>query len=401
MNGEEAVWEKLDTEFDHWVADMKPHVLKLQQRSERQRCALWIKKLREPSGAGTGTEGRKNRNLYAKLLLHMLKRGVLEGPFAHKPESGLLKPFPSYMLIYFDEPNSARVQSGSPDCLPDWVMGELGNGESKHEESWKLSSKEDSPSATSLTYGERFKYNEKPALRSHSMSPHRTDEANLATPPSDHLPKKTSSLDDSDLEARLNSWNLGLENPRYLREKPMPVSLMTPRMDLGKSSTFRDELALFRTHERELDMKMKIAEGRFHEEKLKLQQKHDADVQKILDRKNDEIEVLKSLHKTKQSEAEETIRKLERRVQTLIRESQVVRQAKEKQIVELKKMCEQTNDSLNNEWEKKLHNAVAEMEKEKFNIRKKHTEDMHELLEDTNARLSKMEEEYLEQIKST
>lgn len=48
-----------------------------------------------------------------------------------------------------------------------------------------------------------------------------------------------------------------------------------------------------------------------------------------------------------------------------------------------------------------LHNAVAEMEKEKFNIRKKHTEDMHELLEDTNARLSKMEEEYLEQIKST
>lgn len=33
MNGEEAIWEKLDTEFDHWVADMKPHVLKLQQRS--------------------------------------------------------------------------------------------------------------------------------------------------------------------------------------------------------------------------------------------------------------------------------------------------------------------------------------------------------------------------------
>lgn len=28
-------------------------------------------------------------------------------------------------------------------------------------------------------------------------------------------------------------------------------------------------------------MKMKIAEGKFHEEKLKLQQKHDADVQKV------------------------------------------------------------------------------------------------------------------------
>ncbi|NXS61339.1 CE112 protein, partial [Brachypteracias leptosomus] len=121
----------------------------------------------------------------------------------------------------------------------------------------------------------------------------------------------------------------------------------------------------------------------------------------ILDRKNDEIEVLKSLHKTKQSEAEEMNRKLEKKVQTLVRESQVVREAKEKQIVELKKMCEQSNDSLNNEWEKRLHNAVAEMEKEKFNIRKKHTEDMQDLLEDTNARLSKMEEDYLEQKKST
>ncbi|NWQ78673.1 CE112 protein, partial [Columbina picui] len=402
MNGEEEIWEELDAEFDHCVVDMKPHVLKLQHRSERQRCALWIKKLCEPSGAGTGTVGRKNRNLYAKLLLHMLKRGVLEGPFTHKPEPGTLKTLPSYMSIYFDEPNSTRVGSSSPECLPDWVVGELGDSDSKLEESWKISSQEESPSAALLAHGEIFKYNEKPALRSHSMSPpHRTDEDNLATPRSEHHHKKAMSLDDSDLEARLNSWNLGLENPRYLREKPMPMSLMTPKPGLGKSSTLRDEQTLFRMHEKELDMKMKIAEGKFHEEKLQLQQKHDADVQKILDRKNDELEVMKSLYKNKLNEAEETIRKLEKKVQTLVRESQVVREAKEKQIVELKKMCEQSNDSLNNEWEKRLHNAVAEMEKEKFSIRKKHTEDMQQLLEDTNARLSNMEQDYLEQIKST
>uniref|UniRef100_A0A672VCC9 DUF4485 domain-containing protein n=1 Tax=Strigops habroptila TaxID=2489341 RepID=A0A672VCC9_STRHB len=143
MNGEEEVWGKLDAEFDHCVVDMKPHVLKLQHRSERQRCALWIKKLCEPSGAGTGVAGRKNRNLYAKLLLHMLKRGVLEGPFTHKPEPGILKTLPSYMSIYFDEPNSRRVRSSSPDCLPDWVMGELGSNDSKHEVSWSISSKEE------------------------------------------------------------------------------------------------------------------------------------------------------------------------------------------------------------------------------------------------------------------
>ncbi|NWT39981.1 CE112 protein, partial [Chroicocephalus maculipennis] len=380
MDGEEEIWEKLDAEFDHCVVDMKPYVLKLQHRSERQRCALWIKKLCEPSGAGTGIVGRKNRNLYAKLLLHMLKRGVLEGPFTHKPEAGILKTLPSYMSIYFDEPNSTRVRSSSPDCLPDWVMGELGNGESKHEESWKVSSKEESSSATPLTYGERFKYSEKPASRSHSMSPpHRMGEDNLATPLSDHHHKKTISLDDSDLEARLNSWNLGVISVIYSLSKLCMCFILLLK----------------------LDMKMKIAEGKFHEEKLKLQQKHDTDVQKILDRKNDEIEALKSLYKNKQNEAEEAIKKLEKKVQTLVRESQVIREAKEKQIVELKKMCEQSNDSLNNEWEKRLHNAVAEMEKEKFNIRKKHTEDMQELLEDTNARLGKMEEDYLEQIKST
>lgn len=41
-------------------------------------------------------------------------------------------------------------------------------------------------------------------------------------------------------------------------------------------------------------------------------------------------------------------------VQSLVRESQVVRENKEKQIAELKKMAEQSADSLKNEWEKKV-----------------------------------------------
>ncbi|EHB08547.1 Coiled-coil domain-containing protein 46 [Heterocephalus glaber] len=289
MGSEEEKWEKLDAEFDHFVVDMKPFVLKLPHRSERQRCALWIRKLCEPSGTGTGIMGRNNRNLYAKLLLHMLKRGVLEGPFTHRPEPGTLKMLPSYMEI--------------------------------------------------------------------------------------HSKKSPVSLDDSDIEARLNSWNLGIENPRYLRQKPIPVSL--------------------------LDMKIKMMEAKFHEEKLKLQQKHDADVQKILERKNNEIEELKTLYKKKQNETEEIIRKLEKKVQTLVRDCQIIRETKENQIAELKKICEQSTESLNNDWEKKLHNAVAEMEKEKFELQKRHTENIQELLEDTNVRLNKMEGEYMAQTQST
>lgn len=68
-----------------------------------KRGALWIRKLCEPSGTGVGIMGRKNRNLYAKLLLHMLKRGVIEGPFIHRPEPGTLKTLPSYMVSVIDQ----------------------------------------------------------------------------------------------------------------------------------------------------------------------------------------------------------------------------------------------------------------------------------------------------------
>nr|XP_054366709.1 centrosomal protein of 112 kDa isoform X2 [Mirounga angustirostris] len=404
IGSEEEKWEKLDAEFDHFVVDMKPFVLKLPHRSERQRCALWIRKLCEPSGTGAGIMGRKNRNLYAKLLLHMLKRGVLEGPFTHRPEPGTLKTLPSYMSIYFDEPNPARAKGSSPEGLPDWVMGELGTSEHRLNESWKLSSGEDYSLVQSPTdVHSREKYTAKLQMRSHSMSPTSREDGQNITPKSceAHSKKSAVSLDDSDIEARLNSWNLGIENPRYLRQKPIPVSLMTPKFNLRKSSSFHDEHLLSRMHEKELDIKTKMLEAKCHEEKLKLQQKHDADVQKILERKNNEIEELKTLYKKKQNEMEETIRKLEKKVQALIRDCQVIRETKENQITELKKICEQSTESLNNDWEKKLHNAVAEMEKEKFDLQKRHTENIQELLEDTNVRLNKMEGEYMAQTQST
>uniref|UniRef100_A0ABI7X167 DUF4485 domain-containing protein n=1 Tax=Felis catus TaxID=9685 RepID=A0ABI7X167_FELCA len=404
MGSEEEKWEKLDAEFDHFVVDMKPFVLKLPHRSERQRCALWIRKLCEPSGTGAGLMGRKNRNLYAKLLLHMLKRGALEGPFTHRPEPGTLKTLPSYMSIYFDEPNPAQAKVSSPEGLPDWVMGELGTSDHKLNESWKLSSGEDYSLVQSPTdVHSRNQYTAKLQTRSHSVSPTSREDGQNITPKSCevHPQRSALSLDDSDIEARLNSWNLGIENPRYLRQKPIPVALMTPKFSLRKSSSLHDDPLLFRMHEKELDIKTKMIEAKCHEEKLKLQQKHDADVQKILERKNNEIEELKILYKKKQNEMEETVRKLEKKVQILIRDCQVIRETKENQITELKKICEQSTESLNNDWEKKLHNAVAEMEKEKFDLQKRHTENIQELLEDTNVRLNKMEGEYMAQTQST
>lgn len=45
-------------------------------------------------------------------------------------------------------------------------------------------------------------------------------------------------------------------------------------------------------------------------------------------------------------------------VQSVLRESQVICESKEKQIAELKKMSDQSTDSLKNEWEKKVWGRV-------------------------------------------
>ncbi|XP_072414988.1 centrosomal protein of 112 kDa isoform X4 [Chiloscyllium punctatum] len=260
MANQEETWEQLDSEFDHYLVDMKPYVLKLLHKSERQRCALWIKKLCDPSGAGAGVMGRKNRNMYAKLLLHMLRRGVLEGPFTHRPEPGSLKTLPSYMSIYFDEPSFSKPLDHGTEGLPDWVTGELGSGDSKSSGSWRSGSKDnESSDFPRVVHRRRHTYNGKVVSELQAVT----------------------SSDESDFEATLNSWNLGIVNPRYLREQPIPLSPILPKANLGNVSTSCNEQTLIQMHEKEIEMKTKMLEAKFHEEKLKLQQKHDMDVQKL------------------------------------------------------------------------------------------------------------------------
>ena len=44
---------------------------------------------------------------------------------------------------------------------------------------------------------------------------------------------------------------------------------------------------------------------------------------------------------------------------------------------------------------------MAHFEQEKFDIQKQHTRNIQELLDDTNVRLQKMEDEYNQQMEST
>uniref|UniRef100_A0A674DGJ6 Centrosomal protein 112 n=1 Tax=Salmo trutta TaxID=8032 RepID=A0A674DGJ6_SALTR len=293
-NSSNETWEKLDSEFDHHLVVMKPYVLKLPHKTERQRCALWIKKLCDPGVSGSGLMGRKNHNMYARLLLHILKT------------------LPTCMSIYFDEPICGRGLEQSTAGLPDWVTGELGQGDD----------------------------------------------------PWDSLLRERAIKGLFSVSFLL----LQIENPRYLRENPIPLSPVSVRE--GSHA----------------EMKTKVLEAKHQEEKLKMQQKHD-----ILDRKNGELDELKTMYRAKQKESEESVSKLEKKGE----------RSWEKQIGELKKTSDQSTDSLKNECEKKLHAAVASMEQEKFDLQKKQTENIQVLLKDTNQRLAKMKAEYGAQTQAT
>ncbi|XP_072299473.1 centrosomal protein of 112 kDa [Eucyclogobius newberryi] len=380
MSSPEDSRERLDTEFDHCLLDMKPYVLKHPDKRERQCCAIWIKKLCDPGACGSGLLGQKNRNVYARLLLQMLKRGALDRPFTQKPGAGTLKTLPTYMSIYFDEPVSIKSHTD----LPDWVTGELGACD---DDSWATHLE----NSTRTPRRRRRLYDDKSLSQPVTSSPLKQQTKNGAG-------MVDVSSADSDLEARFNNWNLGIGNPRYLREKHLTFSPILKSSFGANRSLDEGHIPSLNT---EAEMKMKVLEAKHQEEKLKMQQRHDGDVEKILARKNCEIDELKSIYLAKQNQSEETIRKLERKVQSVLRQSQVITETKEKQIAELKKMTDQSSDSLKNEWEKKLLEAMTEMEQEKFELQKKHTMNIQELLEETNLRLAKMEAEYSSRARST
>ncbi|PVD38829.1 hypothetical protein C0Q70_01453 [Pomacea canaliculata] len=375
-SAEDAVLQ-MDEDFDKMLVDMKPHVLKLPQKADRQKCAVWIKKLCEPPSSGM--TGRKNRNMYAKLMLHMLKRGNIQGPFDRKPEGGPLQPLPSYMSVYFDD---GPEKHKDIEKLPDWVEGEL--AESTGSSLFRHMEDLGNPAATSTWVSHAGS-----SLHGARQRPHTSLGINIDKDPG-LSPVRGNRHQSTGYSAHIEAD----------MTQQFGVSNSTAGASLAKG-VFLDDTTFAKPQDKEIALRTKMIEARYHEEKLKLQQKHDAAVQKILDRKNSEIEDVKGHYRNKIKELEEIITKLERKIQTLVKETTLVRETKDKQIGELKKMLEDTAETRRSEFEKKLHDLEADFEQQKFDLQKLHTRNIQEILDDTNSRLQRMETEYSQQASST
>ncbi|KAJ8036850.1 hypothetical protein HOLleu_17494 [Holothuria leucospilota] len=427
----ESESDELDEEFDKFLVEMKPFVLQLPHKSERQRCALWIKKLCEP--AGHGTTGRKNRNMYTKLLLHMLKKSLIEGPFSHKPDPGPLPTLPDYMSIYFDEPTqtkSPRLREEGSHSLPAWVDTELIGSARTSIHSSKTRQKlfdsefrRSSPDLTGVT--SLTSHPRKSSPMNQSLSSSSSEEyaryTHKSTAVKDsvlkHLPKQlfpaTGELSTSDKEIKLERRSRKTKERRFHSDLEAQHKVTTEHLLQQGGSKIRggDSSGLTGVApyvgngtadpallEREIELRTKMLEARFHEEKLTIQQCHDDAIQKILDRKNAEIEEMKIHYRTKTKDLEEKNKKLEKKVHSTTRDMAAVKETKEKQVQELRKLLGQTNQTTQNHFEKRLQEALADIEQEKFEMQKEHTKGIQEILEDTNRRLQKMETEYSEQV---
>jgi centrosomal protein CEP112 len=146
--------------------------------------------------------------------------------------------------------------------------------------------------------------------------------------------------------------------------------------------------------QKEIDLKLKMADNQFQEEKLQLQAQHDRQLKEMLDHKNTEIEIVKAESRQKVQDAELTMEALERKVNQLEKESQHVREHKDKQMNELKTKVQQKIQDLTSDLDARLEEAAVETERQKLTLKQKNTRQMQELVEETNERLRRMEAEY-------
>lgn len=411
MNFRGPAMERFDRDFDDLLERMKPYVLKLPRKSERQRIAMWIKKLCEPSGSSLSS--RKNRNMYAQVLLAMLKRDLIEEPFSQQPESGPLPTMPPYMSIYVDDLNVQKLPDQQEDesVAPSWIKGELEDVSDAFQDDLLDERNQSNRSSTS----KRSSYPREDGLSLQINSTMR----NYSSADENG---EVSGQRQSPYQARRKSGGRMRYEPVYLREilntdsgypssTPTPVSktngeysgyLSNSRAAVSSSfSTEQEEQLLKRIHkDREVEARTKLAEAKYHEDKLKLQQQHDLSVQKILDRKNSELEEIKSRFRSKMTELEGRVKNQDRRIVLQAREIDSLKVQRDKQLCEMKNIAQEKGMSIQIDLEKKLHDKIAENEQEKFEMQKKHTHDIQEILDETNQRLQKMESENGQQVES-
>lgn len=83
--------------------------------------------------------------------------------------------------------------------------------------------------------------------------------------------------------------------------------------------------------------------------------------------------------------------------QNYMKEIATLKEENEKQIYDLKKQAEDSLEKKQSENEKKISEILSNFEQEKFDLQKQHTRVFQELVDETNNRFKKVEDEHREE----
>eukprot|EP00794_Sanderia_malayensis_P009215 gene9215-10189_t len=396
----------LDNAFKSFVDDMKPFVLSLSDRQDRQRIALWIKKL---CGQVSKTiSEKKNRNLYAQVLFHMLRKGEIDGPFDEGPKPGPLLTLPAYMSRYLDKPLELGMAAIKEQRNhPNWIRGELPSSDSAFSEiaggKPDLESSNEWQRRTSPILTVRSSPNRKSEERTthqykrDSFSPvENADQRKTPTGTPEQETFTSDTLDDVSLD---EDYYAKQQNRWKPSPPPSPVRrrLEARKKIMGIKRRARCVAFLY-AYAIDLQAKTKMIEAKFAEERFALQQELDLTVRKVMNRKNKELEEMKSHYRQKLEELEEIVSIKDKKVAKLTRDLNSCMGRNEKEIAELKAILRQNKTDAEHEMERKIHEKVAEFEEEKFLMQKEHRQSIEELLEETTERLKNIENEYMQRV---
>eukprot|EP00111_Clytia_hemisphaerica_P002603 TCONS_00007398-protein len=403
--------ENLDDDFKQMIEDAKPYVLQLKSK-EKDVIAAWIKKL--CAGTIQSKTERKNRNLYAQIMVQILKNGKIKEPFTTAPTAGKLPTIPAYMSKYLCDDSELEIPEKTKTVqIPQWLEDDnlddsifsysvLHESYQKYKDVLTPKKREKFmlPSFSSNNQHQQQQHHQNNDF-DHQDVPH----INISKESIEHTflenlemtsTTMTSPFEDVDQHKQRSAREEYLE--RYSGRFASATNKKNSEEKNNHKNVLAEKSSMMELLEPKYELKVKKLETKFQEENLKLQQEHDHVVKKILDRKNKEIDELKKYYSQKMNEVEDKMKTEKRKGESLFKENKDMKLLHAKESEQLRDAIERGTANTASEYEKLMYDKLADFEREMFDLQKNHRLNIRELLEEAEIKMDMMKNQHIEEV---
>eukprot|EP01137_Pigoraptor_chileana_P013605 Opistho-2@67297 len=350
-------------------------------KAVRIRISAWMKKLGEPCPVASW---KRNRNAHAKLLLEMVQSGHVGAPFDRRPEHGPLGNLPVFTAQNDSSsrspPRNRRGVDGSPtrrtaSQQQNDRRNRHGDGARSYDDGWDDDAdyEGDAGGASAEWDGGAVLEgmgSSRPA-RAHHAPTVRAAEAVVGMARS--VRNKSEGIADAGVSRHSHHPQSQSQSHRQRQQQNTEHSTM----DFGDLAGGRpedpstghpaaDELTRLRDHVRVLEL-------RLAQDHRSLREEYEAAVQRLLDRKEQEVSALRRAAETEAEERASAVARLEARIRELQEDVAVARRVAEQ------------------DTERKSAEIMADAEKARLELQRSHAREMEDMAAKTSQRVERAE----------